>query len=345
MKHLRLPATLVLTSLMAMLLVAAPLVRAQVENLDDITKAAVVLTAIPPRVGDDGSLKAKPGEVVQTLVRVRNSSNSPIKISTLAEDFIIGEDGKTPVPVNEATNSRWSMARWMRITIPESIIASQGSANIPVVIDVPEDALPGGHYAMIMHQPVAESGEITTNQAAVNQRVGTLVYLLVEGDITEDAVVRNVTLPRVSEFGPVPVAFAIENLSDVHIRPAVQIYVKNMFGRTVDTLTVESQNVFPYTLRQFETQWDRVWGLGRYSITIEATYGSQAKIATAHAYFWMLPLRLILAVLVALLTLLGIGVAVRRHWLHRQNIEQQHITLLEDRIRQLEQDLHSQERP
>lgn len=336
--------SIALVAVFVLSLVASAPVLAQVANLEEIQRAAVGLTAIPPRLGDDGTLTAKPGETIQTEVRVRNSSEKPIRVGSLVEDFIIGEDGRTPVPVVATTDSRWSLAKWIELADVERIVPAGGSQTIPVVIHVPENALPGGRYAMIMHEPrVSAASDTQTGQTAgqtgVTQRVGTLVYLRVEGDVKEEAFLRNIKIPSFMEFGPVPITFSVENLSDIHIAPVTSIVIKDAFGLEKGKITVPSQNIFPYTMREFTANWDRVWGFGRYSAEIIVEYGEKHQVVTETAYFWLIPVKLLLALITLILAMIGVGVAIRRHLRHISSEETKHIELLEDRIRQLEDEI------
>lgn len=322
-----------------------------VSNLEEITESATVeevaITAIPPRLGDDDSLRGDPGEAIQTQVRIRNNSGNPISVETIVEDFIIGEDGKTPIPVVAETNSLWSLAQWITLANPRNIVPAHDSITIPVIIQIPQDAKPGGRYAMIMHQPVdggaaTQTGEVA-GRAAVSPRVGTLVYFRVNGDVTQNAAIRNINIPGLNEFGPVPISYEIENLSDIHIQPKTTVSIRNMLGQTVEQFEVDSRNIFPYTTRGFEAEWDRVWGFGRYTAEFAASYGDQGKVAMAQYSFWLIPYTLIMAVLIILLAMLGIFIAVRRHLEQRNSVENQHIDLLEDRIRQLEDELQKRD--
>ncbi len=322
-----------------------------VSNLEEITESATVeevaITAIPPRLGDDDSLRGDPGEAIQTQVRIRNNSGNPISVETIVEDFIIGEDGKTPIPVVAETNSLWSLAQWITLANPRNIVPAHDSITIPVIIQIPQDAKPGGRYAMIMHQPVdggtaSQTGEVA-GRAAVSPRVGTLVYFRVNGDVTQNAAIRNINIPGLNEFGPVPISYEIENLSDIHIQPKTTVSIRNMLGQTVEQFEVDSRNIFPYTTRGFEAEWDRVWGFGRYTAEFAASYGDQGKVAMAQYSFWLIPYTLIMAVLIILLAMLGIFIAVRRHLEQRNSVENQHIDLLEDRIRQLEDELQKRD--
>jgi len=323
-------------------------VQAQVANLDEITRQEVGLTAIPPRMGDDGSLEVQPGELVQTEVRVRNTTSQVQTVRTVVEDFIIGEDGKTPIPVVGNEDSRWSLASWIEIPNETTLLPAGVSQTVPVFIRVPDDALPGGRYAMIMHQPIGnDQVSLSTTelggQAAVNQRVGTLVYIRVAGEVHEEAHLRNISIPSFTEFGPVGISFDIENLSDIHVQPITQIRISNMFGTEVEEIKVEAQNVFPYSLRSFQTQWDRVWGYGRYTAQFLVVYGSEGETVAATYHFWLFPYKLVITLFVVLIALLGIFISIRRHLYHRNDVTSQHVSLLEDRIRQLENELQEHE--
>lgn len=312
----------------------------------DVVSEGIGLTAIPPRLGDDGSLVAQPGETIQTEVRVRNTTDQTIIVNTSIEDFVIGNDGRTPVPVEEQTNSRWSLASWMQIQRQQFAVPANSFQTIPVVIRVPADALPGGRYAMIMHEPAAgEEGQVlpstvqTGGKAAIQPRVGTIVYLTIAGDVTLNAQIRNIQIPNLSEYGPVPISFDIENLSDIHVTPSTTVTIRNMFGVEVERIEVESQNIFPYSIREFSTQWDRVWAFGRYTARVMSTYGDQGQTVSATEHFWVIPYTLILAILILLMVMIVLIIAIRRHMHHRNDVAQQHIELLEDRIRQLEDEM------
>lgn len=301
----------------------------------------VTLTAIPPRLGDAGDLKAKPGEKIQTVIRVRNSSDEAMSIQSVAQDFIIGEDGTTPIPVSGEVSNRWSLASWILISPETQVIPARQTAQVNVVIDVPQDALPGGHYAMVMHQPsvgVDQNGQAIVGDTAslVSQRVGTLVYFMVEGPVNEEAFLRNINFPSFTEYGPVPFSFTVENVSDIHVRPQITVDIYNLIGQKVDSINVEAKNVFPYVSRDFDSQWDRVWGIGPYTAKFTMSFGSQGKVVMASSSFWLMPAKLVLAALTIIVVLIGLIVVIRRHLLHRQSNEQARIKMLEQRLAELE---------
>ncbi len=317
-------------------------VKAQAGESENITDQ-IMLTAIPPRLGDNQELKAKPGEKIQTVIRVRNSSDEALAITTQAQDFIIGEDGETPIPVTDATSNRWSLASWITLAPGVQVVQPGQTANVSVLITVPDDALPGGHYAMLMHEPShnldlanGNAPAKTGSESRIAQRVGTLVYFLVDGPINEEAFIRGFEFKNLSEYGPVPFNFSVENMSDVHIKPRISVEVFNIFGKRVDTLSVEEKNVFPLMSRNFSGQWDRIWGIGLYTAQITMNFGSTGQIVMAKDQFWLIPYKLVLAGIVIILAIIGVLTATRRHMIHRRGTETSRIQELEQKVQELE---------
>ncbi len=298
----------------------------------------ITLTAIPPRLGEDYKLKAKPGEKIQTIIRVRNNSDETITINSTIEDFIIDENGETPIPVNDEVSGRWSLAAWTTISPQEQTIAPGKTTNVNVVIDVPADALPGGHYAMVIHQPKPAGQSESGAQSAIGQRVGTLVYFLVDGPINEQAFIRDFVIPGFTEYGPVPFSFLVENVSDIHIRPQIGIEIYNLFGQKVQNIPVETKNIFPFVPRKFEGSWNRVWGIGPYTAKVIMSYGSQGQVVIVKKMFWLLPIKIVIAGLLIIMALTAITIMVRKQLVEKRKLEQQKINLLEKKLAELEKE-------
>lgn len=258
------------------------------------------LTATPVRLGDDFSIKLKPGEKKQVQIKVRNGSDEAVALESKATDFIVGEDGFTPVLLDSKADSSWSLASWLTLVPAEHKLASEEIAVVNVLIEVPENALPGGHYAMIYHRPL-NATNISESGSGISQRVGTLLYVMVEGKINEEAYISNFNWPKFLENGPVNFSLKIDNQSDVHIntKPVVKIY--NLFGKEVGNVEIEAKNVFPKSEREFSGAWNRVWGLGYYKAVVEAAYGSQGRVMTTVAGLYLIPVKIILLALIIIL--------------------------------------------
>jgi hypothetical protein len=309
----------------------------------------LTLTAIPTRLGEEGKLHAKPGEKLQTMVKIQNSSNTQLTVISQAQDFTLDSDGQTPLPIDGVVSNRWSLASWLVLSPAQQEVAAHTTKGVNVLIEIPEDALPGGHYAMVTHRPILGDLDVTAGDQAVDagvtQKVGTLVYVIVDGPISEDAFVRNLNFPKLTELGPVDFNFTIESMSDVHIRPQINVEFRNWFGKKVDSVQIETKNVFPLSSRDFEATWRKVWGFGRYSAHVTASYGQSGRIAMATTHFWFFPVTLVLIGLIILLTMIASAIAIRRHLIHRKDDRSSTIASLEKKIQQLEANKTLQDPP
>ncbi len=259
------------------------------------------LTATPVRLGDDFSISLSPGEKKQVQVKVRNGSSDTVVLESAALDFVVASDGATPVVVDKLqADNRWSLASWLTLAPAEHKLASEEIAVVNVLIEVPKDALPGGHYAMIFHRPVNSASEDGSG-SGISQRVGTLLYVMVKGNVIEEAAISSFNWPKFLENGPVDFSLNIDNQSDIHINTKPVLKVYNIFGKEVVNIETEAKNIFPKSERAFSGTWNKVWGLGYYKAIVEATYGNQGKVMTAQAGMFLIPVKMILLVLIIIL--------------------------------------------
>ena len=274
-------------------------------------QSSLGLTATPVRIGDDGSLSLDPGEKKQVQLKVKNSSKDDVALESRVADFIIGDDGRTPVVVNDAENERWALSSWVTLAPAYNELVAGGSAVVNALIEVPEDAMPGGHYAMVYHQP-AIAAEPDQTGAGVSQRVASLLYVIVKGPINQEAYISALKMPGFLENGPVDISLTVNNQSDVHISPEPVLKVYNLFGKEVASFKAEKKNIFPLTEREFSAQWGKVWGFGRYLVKAEAAYGDQGQVAVAEAAIWLIPVKIIIAGLIVILIIFAVIVALKK---------------------------------
>jgi len=258
------------------------------------------LSAIPPQL----ELTAEPGQVVTKEIKLRNESNVVKVITSSVKDFIVTNDSGTPITVDEANPapdaSRWASSAWMQLSETKFKLNPGETRSILVTVITPEDALPGGHYAMIVHSPDNEATLSETGSSVVTN-VGSLVYITVPGAINQDAQITQFSGPKFQEYGPVNFDTTIKNLSDIHITPVGQITVKNLFNRVIAELPVSGTNIFPYTSRQYQSLLDKKWLFGRYQAELATTYGSAGGVLATSLSFWIIPWRLMILATIALI--------------------------------------------
>jgi hypothetical protein len=296
---------------------------------------AASLIISPPRI----DLTGKPGDTLQQTIKVTNSGDTPITLSATISDFIVSDNAGTPIRITTQASGRYLASPWFLLDRSEFTLASHQTENIVAIIEIPKGALPGGHYAGVYFAPT-EKGKLDTTGALVIPQIGSLFGITVAGDIKYDALIKDFSVKtNISEFGPINFTAVIENQSDTHIRPKSNIVVHDMLGRKMVDLPLDEINIFPFTSRTLLGTWETVWGLGRYTATLSASYGP-GLVATRTLYFWIMPYRLIAAILVVLLVLLALFIVIRRHLQHREDHRDDEIDELKRKIAEMENHRH-----
>lgn len=259
-----------------------------------IAQTSSGLSAIPPRL----EITVKPDAVSSQIIKVRNESNEEKTINIKIEDFIVKDNKGTPIIVdkNESSN-RWAASNWIAVSPSVVKLKAGETKSLTLIVTPPKDALPGGHYAMVVHSPeqnVTFSTEGTGSSVQTN--VGSLIYITIPGDITQNAKVTNFSTESFSEFGPVDFKTTIKNLSDIHINPKGNISITNMFGLETAKLNLEDLNIFPSLSRDYQNTLNKKWLFGRYKAELSANYGTAGGVLTAAVFFWVIPWRLLILV-------------------------------------------------
>lgn len=270
---------------------------------------ALGLTAIPPRL----EITAEPGTAVTREIKVRNESSTTKVVNLSPRDIIVIDDFGTPVQLENVPESenRWAASSWILITPSRLILQPGETKNAFVTVDIPATALPGGHYAIVLNSP---DNEVFLNStgASVQANVGNLIYITVPGDITQNAKIKQFSAPKFSEYGPIDFKTTITNLSDIHISPAGAINVTNWLGGKTARLDLKANNIFPYTSLNYENTLDKKFLFGRYKAQLITAYGTAGGTLVATIFFWVIPWRLLLALLFGIISLLLLWILFKK---------------------------------
>ena len=269
------------------------------------------LSAIPPRL----ELTVKADGVASQIIKVRNESSKEKNITISIEDFVVNDDIGTPTIITSTKeDNRWAASSWIQVS-PSSVKLKGGETKtLTLTVMPPANALPGGHYAMVLHSPDNQVSIVDSTGASIQTKVGTLVYITIPGNIRQSATVKDFTAPKFSEFGPIDFKTIIQNLSDIHIKPAGNITITNMFGLRTDQIAFNADgvNIFPGKVRDFQNQLAKKWLFGRYKAELNAAYGTAGGIATAAIFFWVIPWRFLILIGTAIVIIIVIILALKK---------------------------------
>jgi hypothetical protein len=296
-----------------------------------VPAAVQALTLIPPSM----EFQVSPGERYTTSVKLHNETQNALTLYTEVAPFTA--EGETGDPAFNFDAPAADLTKWIEIQAGPIVLEPGARAEIPVAVNVPADAEPGGHYAGIFFStqpPEAEEG----GQIGIGTKLGTLVLASVEGDVVEAGQIAQFGLAEGTSIGRLPATFftRFENTGNVHLRPTGTITVQNMLGSTAAQLEVNPGGgaTLPETVRRYESVWEKAqvqeaaggawtrfrmelanerknFAFGKYTATLALTAGSVNQISgSAQISFWVVPWRVLtvsgiaLALLIILVVLL-----------------------------------------
>ncbi len=276
-------------------------------------EGAQAFSISPPLI----ELTADPGQTVKASIKFTNVSGDELLIKTQVNDFgAKNETGEPNIIFEDVENGAYSLRQWVASPTPFKIKAHE-SKTVDFPITVPQQAEPGGHYAVIRF--TGASPELEESGVALTASIGTLVLLQVSGDIQENAAVAEFFSAKATpsgtagaqsmfETGPIAFVERLQNTGNVHLKPTGTIEVSSMFGRSIATLRVngdptdpnnDPKSILPNSIRRFEQTLDKKWMFGRYTATVKVSYGQSQKPLEQTISFWVIPYKLILVVLAA----------------------------------------------
>lgn len=262
---------------------------------------------------------ANPGQVVKTEVKLRNVTTQTLVTSSQLNDFVAdGESGQPKLLLDNTEQSPYSIKSWLG-TIPSVTLKPKEQKSIPITISVPADASPGGHYGVVRFTGLPPGVESTG--VSLSASIGTLFLVKVSGNIVEQANISNMFTSQsgkqrwLFETGPVNITEKIQNTGNVHFKPRGTVQVKNMFGRetALFQLNENGGNVLPSSTRRFDQTLNKKFLFGRYTAAADVVYGSNNKIISRTISFWVIPYKLILIVLLAIVLIIFL---IRRYNKH-----------------------------
>jgi hypothetical protein len=191
-------------------------------------------------------------------------------------------------------------------------------------VQIPANAAPGGKYFAVFFEPDTSLPEATGTEqqeaASVSIRIAGLIYLRVSGPISEGASVTKFSAPGFSEYGPVEITTEIKNNGDYHITPNGQITVKDIFGREIAKGDLAETNIFPDASRKIISKLGTKWMVGRFTASLDATYGESEKALASTLSFWVFPWKLAVVIALAIIIIILIIYIISNKFGKKQRI-------------------------
>jgi len=246
-------------------------------------------------------VKTDPGNIVKGKVLVFNEGEEARTFYADFEKFIEinGERKFLPGEETELTN-------WFQMEKTDSLQPKERK-DIPFTIEVPENAPPGGHFAVMWWGTAAPEQK----QIAIVTRAGILVFLQVSGEVNEKGEVLAFSPSKEKFFVfQLPDGFEVKfrNAGNTYLKPLGEITIKNLLGSTIAVFSVneKQRNVLPDNTRFLETapQFEKTpFAFGLYRAELALEWGEKPGTFQKSVYFFVFPWKTVLVVVIILLVL------------------------------------------
>lgn len=265
-----------------------------------------------------------PGAQIVENIKLFNDQEKTLVLYPFTEAFKdSGDESGNPtfVPVDPAVDA---LPNWIIFNSEVYSIEPGQYLEFPVVINIPQNAEPGGHYGVIFFGTVPQSESRKTG-VQLGMKIGVLVIVDVAGDAQEEVSLLSFqTKGNQLLFNHLPVTFEtrLKNDGNVHVKPSGMITIRNLFGGVAAEIPFNSQdgNLLPKTKRKYEDIWykdlqfydvgaasdsnqsffDKLklewnnFALGYYKATVKMNVGRHAEnYLVADTGFWVLPWRVV----------------------------------------------------
>ncbi len=250
------------------------------------------------------SFDLKPGEETVAELQITSRIEKETDFEVGVEDFTSQEDPEKYTQFLGKEKSQFSSKEWFAPAVWEFTLKHGERIFLPVKITVPKDAEVGDHYSAVFVKTVPGEDEGKTG-ITLSSRVGSLFLLTIgDGEVkTAGELVSFETSKKVYDSLPITFELNFQNQGDAHLTPLGKIIVSNLFGKTVEEVTVKDWVILRSSSRIQKTEWKPGFAFGKYTATaqIERGYNNLTDVKTTT--FYVLPVKVLGGVLGGLIAL------------------------------------------
>lgn len=266
---------------------------------------------------------AAPGETISDAVRIANFSDRPLTLSVYATDAFNTDEGTFDVLAADAQPD--DVGSWVQLERTEVTLEARASTDIPFTLTVPANASPGDHAGGIVASLATDAVDGAGNKVKVDNRVGSRIYLRVDGPLRPELTVTELDLTYDGTTSPIgkgkaEVRYTIENTGNARLSAEQALTLSGPFGLASTEVELDDvPELLPGSTLQLRAPATEVFPAGRLTAELELMPKAADDVdvdptATA-ATVWAVPWTLL-----ALIALLVIALVVRRRLKRRKAV-------------------------
>lgn len=222
--------------------------------------------------------KAKPRDVLEYKIRIKNLGNKLYHFYTLVEDI---EKDK----VSDKTNS---LAKWVEIFRGRTEISPGQEKEVLLTIKIPSFAQPGSYFTEIIFAQGSVESDARERARALNMPK-VLLNIEVEENLLEKLQVKQFKTNKGIFFNSnVKFQIVLENIGTTKIEPQGKIIIYGRKGEEIDNLELEKREILAGETKNYEIFW-KAKKNGNLKSVLFGEYGKKNdKIFQDVTFFWVI---------------------------------------------------------
>ncbi|MDX6203052.1 MAG: hypothetical protein QOJ83_2552, partial [Frankiales bacterium] len=269
---------------------------------------------------------ATPGAQQPDYVAISNNALTPLTLNVYASDGLNTESGG--FDLLPASGKPVDVGSWITLKAATVTLKPGASVVVPFTVKVPAKVAPGDHVGGIVASLRTYGLDKKGNRVAIDTRVGTRVYLRIQGPLDPRLTIGNLHAkysgswwnPFVS--GKVTVSYTVANRGNVRLGAHGSLDLGGWFGSAHSASVPEIAELLPDNTHQEQVVVDHVVRAFHERATVTAipfsmpgdTDGRLTSV-TATVHFWAVPWALLVVILLVPLTAVALLV---RGWRRRR---------------------------
>lgn len=235
---------------------------------------------------------ANPGEILSFNLFIRNDNDWD-------SDYYLSVEGFTDINGERKFFENPPEKNWVELQ-EKVFLKAKEDIQIPVKINIPKNAAPGGHFLTIWVSSGAPKK--TAGEVGIVSRVGALIFINVRGDTIYKASISKFDAKRLVWNFPVKFVYSIKNEGNTYIRPTGSLDIKNIFGKEVATLPINPKElqILPNTEKTLETEWQGQFAFGFYNAIFNINYGENNNL-NFNYWFVFLNLKYLIIIIISII--------------------------------------------
>ncbi|MCJ7530849.1 MAG: hypothetical protein MUO64_07430 [Anaerolineales bacterium] len=262
---------------------------------------------------------AAPGGTFTEDITILNQFPTPLTIRAYAMDFRIKEDNS--FEFHPPGYETYSCANWITLSESNFTLAGNEEKKVALTLNVPKDAEPSGHYAVVFFESVGKPlGENTTG-VITQGRIGTLVLQFTPGEEKKSGRIEEFYVPKyvwstpknfiVGGTQPIPWRIVFENQGNVHLNLESRVEILGGNGKSVYVSDPQRITVLPKTKRELGSTWDKAPTFGKFKAVFKTSYsGTEGSNKTEYKTitFYIIPGRALLITIIVIILVIVVTI-------------------------------------